>query len=130
MHPRAPAMRIFKALVKLQEHDILRDLSLNDISQYARLVGHLKNDILLPQPLNQTDPSVPPEVLSSSVAGFLSDALEIDEEYIQDSWDILKFDCTTMFDISRFERSMGGERIQENGEESSRRSFRTRMQDE
>jgi len=123
-------MRIFKALVKLQEHDILRDLSLNDISQYARLVGHLKNDILLPQPLNQTDPSVPPEVLSSSVAGFLSDALEIDEEYIQDSWDILKFDCTTMFDISRFERSMGGERIQENGEESSRRSFRTRMQDE
>ena len=30
-------MRIFKALVKLQEHDILRDLSLNDISQYARL---------------------------------------------------------------------------------------------
>jgi len=89
-------MRIFKVLVKLQEHDILRDLSLNDISQYARLVGHLKNDILLPQPLDQTDPSVPPEVLSSSVAGFLSDALEIDEEYIQDSWDILKFyiwDC-------------------------------------
>ena len=91
-----PAMRIFKALVKLQEHDVLRELSLNDISQYARLVGHLKNDILLPQPLDQSDPSIPPDVLSSSVAGFLSDALEIDEEYIQDSWDILKFyvwDC-------------------------------------
>lgn len=86
-------MRIYKALVKLQEHDILQYLSLNDISQHARLVGHLKNDILLPQPLDQT---MPPEVLSSSVAGFLSDALEIDEEYIQDSWDILKFyvwDC-------------------------------------
>ena len=62
-----PAMRIFKALVKLQEHDVLRELSLNDISQYARLVGHLKNDILLPQPLDQSDPSMPPEVLSSSV---------------------------------------------------------------
>ena len=84
-------MRIIKALVKLQEHDILRDLSLNGISQYARLIGLLKNDILLPQPLDQTDPRMLPEVLSSSVAGFLSDALEIDEEYIQDSWDILKF---------------------------------------
>ena len=57
----------------------------------AELVGHLKNDILLSQPLDQTNPSMPPEVLSSSIAGFLSDALEIDVEYIQDSWDILKF---------------------------------------
>ena len=84
-------MRIVKALVKLQEHDILLHLSLNDTSQYARFIGHLKNDILLPQPFDQTDPRMLPEVLSSSVAGFLSDALEIDEEYIQDSWDILKF---------------------------------------
>ena len=89
-------MRIIKALVKLQEHDVLRDLDLDVISQYARLVGHLKSDILLPQPLDQTDPMMPPEVLSSSVAGFLSDTLGIEEEYIQDSWDILKFylwDC-------------------------------------
>ena len=84
-------MRIVKALVKLQEHDILLHLSLNDTSQYARFIGHLKNDILLPQPFDQTDSRMLPEVLSLSVAGFLSDALEIDEEYIQDSWDILKF---------------------------------------
>jgi hypothetical protein len=84
-------MRFIKALVQLQEHAVLRKLNLNDISRYARLIGHLKDDILLPQPLDQTDISMPPELLSSSVAGFLSDALEIDEEYIQDSWDILKF---------------------------------------
>jgi hypothetical protein len=42
----------------------MQNLSLNDISQFARLVGHLKNDILLPQLLEQTDPSVLPKVLS------------------------------------------------------------------
>ncbi|KAF8972915.1 hypothetical protein BDZ97DRAFT_1912520 [Flammula alnicola] len=92
-------MRLIKALVKLQDHEVLKNLSLNDIARYARLVGHLENDILLPQPLDHTDPSMPPEVLSSSLAGFLSEALQIDEEYIQDSWDILKFyvwECETV----------------------------------
>lgn len=84
-------MRLITALVQLQKHEFLLNLSLNDISRYARLVGHLKNDILLPQPLDQSDPSMPPDVLSSSMAGFLSETLRIDEEYIQDSWDILKF---------------------------------------
>ena len=84
-------MHIVQALVQLQDHTVLRKLSLNDISQYVRLIGHLKDDILLPQPLDQSNVSMPPELLSSSVAGFLSDALGIDEEYIQDSWDILKF---------------------------------------
>lgn len=85
------AMCIVMALVQLQDHAVLRKLSLNDISQYVRLIGHLKDDILLPQPLDQSDVSMLPELLLSSVAGFLSDALGIDEEYIQDSWDILKF---------------------------------------
>ncbi|KAF8165809.1 hypothetical protein B0H34DRAFT_649042 [Crassisporium funariophilum] len=92
-------MHLIKALEKLQKHEVLQSLSLDDISRYARLVGHLKNDILLPQPLSQTDPSLPPDVLSSSMASFLSEALQIDEDYIQDSWDILKYfiwECGTV----------------------------------
>ena len=77
-----------KALVNLQEH---QNLNSNGISRYARLIGHLKNRILLPQPLDQTDPRVPPKVLTSSIAGFFSEALEIDVSFVQDSLDILKF---------------------------------------
>jgi hypothetical protein len=37
----------------------------------------------LPQLHDQSDPTMPSEVLSASVAGFLSDALSIDKEYIE-----------------------------------------------
>ena len=92
-------MRLITALVQLQKHEILRNLTLNDVSRYARLVSHLKNNILLPQPHDQSDPNIPPDVLSPSLAGFLSETLQIYEEYIQDSWDILKFylwECGTV----------------------------------
>jgi hypothetical protein len=67
--------------------------------QYARLISHLKNDILLPQPLEQSDPDVPPDVLPLSLVDFLSLALKIEQEFIQDSWDILKYyvwECATV----------------------------------
>ncbi|KAF8804502.1 hypothetical protein BYT27DRAFT_7106728 [Phlegmacium glaucopus] len=92
-------MRLILALQKLQEHTVLRGLSLDDIFQYARLVCHLKTDILLPQPLDQSDPHLPPNVLPLTIAQFLSDALGIQNQYIQDSWDILKYfiwECTTV----------------------------------
>ncbi|EDR16177.1 uncharacterized protein LACBIDRAFT_321423 [Laccaria bicolor S238N-H82] len=92
-------MRLITALENLQRHPVLRKLTLNDVVQYARLVGHLKNDILLPQPLEQTDPGVPPDVLPLSLVEFLSLALSIKQEFIQDSWDIMKYyiwECTTV----------------------------------
>lgn len=96
--PSAP-MRLIRALENLQKHPVLRKLTLNDVVQYARLVGHLKNDILLPQPFNQTDPGVPPDILPLSLVEFLSLALSIKQEFIQDSWDIMKYyiwECTTV----------------------------------
>jgi hypothetical protein len=82
-----------RLLEMLQKHPVLQNLSLNAIFRYSRLVGHLKDDILLPQPLDQSHPSMPgpPQVLSKSISSFLSEALQIDEDCIQDSWDILKF---------------------------------------
>ena len=92
-------MRLIRALENLQKHPALRKLTLNDLVQYARLVGHLKNDISLPQPLEQTDPNMPPDVLPLSLVEFLSLPLNIKQEFIQDSWDILKYyvwECATV----------------------------------
>jgi hypothetical protein len=97
-HPTAP-MRLIRALENLEKHPVLRKLTLNDMIQYARLISHLKNDILLPQPLEQSDPDVPPDVLPLSLVDFLSLALKIEQEFIQDSWDILKYyvwECATV----------------------------------
>ena len=45
-------------------------ISLNDISQYARLIGHPENDILLPQLFDKTDLSLLPKVLSLRKGGY------------------------------------------------------------
>jgi hypothetical protein len=92
-------MRLIRALENLKKHAILQKLNLNDPLLYARLIGHLKHDILLPQPLEQSDPAVPPDVLPLSLVEFLSLALKIKHEFIQDSWDIMKYyvwECTTV----------------------------------
>ena len=80
-------MHLIRALESLERHPVLRKLTLNDVVQYARIIGHLKNDILLPQPLEQSDPDVFP----LSLVEFLSLALKIEQQFIQDSWDILKY---------------------------------------
>ncbi|KAF8156683.1 hypothetical protein B0H34DRAFT_783090 [Crassisporium funariophilum] len=92
-------MRLIRALEALQNHPVLRKLTLNKVIQYARLIGHLKNNILLPQPLEQSNPKVPPDVLPLSLVEFLSLALNIEPKSIQDSWDILKYyvwECKTV----------------------------------
>ena len=91
-------MRLIRALENLQKHPVLQKLTLNHVLQYARLISHLKNDILLPQPLEQSDPNIPPDVLPLNLVNFLSLALKIEEEFVQDSWDILKYyvwECST-----------------------------------
>jgi len=92
-------MRLIRALESLERHPVLQKLTLNDVVQYARIIGHLKNDILLPQPLEQSDPNVPPDVFPLSLVEFLSLALKIEKMFIQDSWDILKYyvwECATV----------------------------------
>ncbi|KAJ3497491.1 hypothetical protein NLJ89_g10345 [Agrocybe chaxingu] len=83
-------MRLPSVLSELQKHAFLCEMDLETLSQYARLVSALKWDILLPQPLDQSNPDCAPKVLPPSIAAFLSEALRIPQKFIQDSWDILK----------------------------------------
>jgi hypothetical protein len=80
------------ALKTLQQHPHLQSLTLDDISCYARLVGHLKRDILQPQPLDQSTNDKAPDILPPSIVYFLNKALQIPLNLVQPSWDILK-DC-------------------------------------
>ena len=68
-HPSAP-MRLIRALENLERHPVLQKVTLNHVIQYARLICHLKNDILLPQPLKQSDPNIPLDVLPLSIVYF------------------------------------------------------------
>ena len=63
------------AFQALQSHPAFHDFTLDDISRYARLIGHLKHDILLPQPLDQSDVDMAPKILPPSIVYFLHKAL-------------------------------------------------------
>ncbi len=66
------------------------DIGLNTVIQYARLVSHLKEDILLPQPVDQSNVNEPPEILPPTIAKFLAFAMGTPVEHMQASWDVLK----------------------------------------
>jgi len=92
-------MHLTLALEQLQRHSVLHSLKLDKLLQYSRLVCHLKRDILLPQPIDDTSDSLPPEILPPTIAEFLSCALDIPGQCMQESWDILKYcvwDCETV----------------------------------
>ncbi len=58
---------------------VLPDINLNTIFQYGRLVSHLKEDMLLPQPVDQNIDE-PPEILPPTIAKFLALAQGIPAE--------------------------------------------------
>jgi len=84
------AKSIVSVLEGLSTLSGLCNISFNKLLQYGRLVSHLKNDILLSQPLDQSNISNPPEILPPTIATFLSVALDIPAENMQDGWDVLK----------------------------------------
>ncbi|KIK00710.1 hypothetical protein K443DRAFT_597631 [Laccaria amethystina LaAM-08-1] len=47
------------ALDKLQAHPVLRHLTLDGVVTFTRLTSHLKRDSLQPQPIPQSNPSIP-----------------------------------------------------------------------
>ena len=83
-------MNLVSMLDSLQAHPVLCNINLNTVIQCARLIGHLKQDILLPQPLNQSNVDQPPEILPPSIAEFLAAVTDIATVYVQDMWDLLK----------------------------------------
>ena len=54
---------IVELLAQLQAHPILRCLTLDGITTFVRLITHLKRVILLPQPVNEGNPTNAPTVL-------------------------------------------------------------------
>lgn len=83
-------MALASVFQRLQEHHVLRNMTFEDICQYTRLVKHLKDDILLPQPAELTEFDKAPEILPRTIGAFLGKALQIPQDFVQDSWDILK----------------------------------------
>ncbi|KAJ7477464.1 hypothetical protein FB451DRAFT_986403, partial [Mycena latifolia] len=66
-------------------------LSLHLILQFLKLSAHLKNDILCPAP-STVSTECTPEILSPSIASFLSDATRIPLADMDTCWDALKND--------------------------------------
>ena len=81
-------MAAVELLASLQHHPVLRHMTLDGITTFTRLAGHLKRDILQPQPINHSDPSLAPIFLPDSVATFLATALAIPLEVMDECWDI------------------------------------------
>ena len=73
---------------RLQRHPVLCSITLDGIVTFARLVGHIKRDILQPQPINDSDPNFAPDFLPDSVAAFLGTALGIPLDVMDQCWDI------------------------------------------
>ncbi|KIK08858.1 hypothetical protein K443DRAFT_84167, partial [Laccaria amethystina LaAM-08-1] len=59
-------------------------------STSSRRICHLKRDILQPQPIPQSNPSIPPAVLPPPIMNFLGASLEMSTDVIDDFWDILQ----------------------------------------
>jgi hypothetical protein len=85
-------MALIHLLAMLQRHPNLQHLSLLDLATFIRLASLLKRDILQPQPLSQTHPDNPPDVLPRSVSQFLSSAVGIPLDDMEYCWDVLKED--------------------------------------
>ena len=77
-------------LEKLKSHPVLRYLTLDGIVTFTRLASHLKRDILQPQPISKSNPSIAPAVLPQPIINFLGTSLGISTDVVDDIWDILQ----------------------------------------
>jgi len=83
-------MRLVDVLQRLIHHPTLNTITLDKVSRYTRLILHLKESILLAQPLEQSSRDIAPDFLPRSIAAFLSDALDLPEDGMEESWEMLK----------------------------------------
>jgi hypothetical protein len=83
-------MNLVSMVDGLRAHPVLCNIDYNTVVKYTRFIGHLKQDILLPQPLDQSNINQPPEILPPSIAEFLAAVTDVSTAHIQNMWDILK----------------------------------------
>ena len=81
-------MRLVDVLQRLIHHPTLNTITLDKVSRYTRLILHLKESILLAQPLEQSSRDIAPDFLPQSITAFLSDALDLPENGMEESWEV------------------------------------------
>ena len=84
------ARPMVELLAQLQAHPVLCYLTLDGITTFVRLITHLKRDILQPQPINESNPTDAPTILPQPITQFLSEALSIPFEVMDDFWTIMR----------------------------------------
>lgn len=68
----------------------LENVTFIQLIQLSRLISYLKRDVLLAQPLDQSDDSRAPDVLPPSIRQFLSEVLGISDVCISNLWSSIK----------------------------------------
>ena len=81
---------MFELLAQLQVHLVLHHLTLDGITTFFCLITHLKCDILQPQPINESNLTDMPTILPQPITQFLSEALSIPFEVMDDFWTIMR----------------------------------------
>ena len=84
-------MNAILLLAKISTHPVLKNLTLDSICTLTRLAGHLKQDILQPKSILQSNPNVPPLHLPGPNLTFLASSLRIPLDAMCDCWDIIRY---------------------------------------
>ncbi|PPR02945.1 hypothetical protein CVT24_012157 [Panaeolus cyanescens] len=85
-------MALLDAFIKFQSHSILQNLTLDALVTLTRLLGHLKRDVLQPQPPSQSASDTPPLNLPAPILTFLSSVIGVLEADVKDFWSVMKKD--------------------------------------
>lgn len=80
---------MFHTLQALVAHTKLKSLTALQLSRAFSLISCLKRDITIPQPVSEA-PNCPPTFLPPTIAEFLTEALSISLQLVQDLWEIVK----------------------------------------
>ena len=83
-------MNAILLLAKISTHPVLKNLTLDGICTLTWLAGYLKQDILQPQSILQSNPNVPPLHLPGPILTFLASSLGIPLDAMRDCWDITR----------------------------------------
>ena len=90
LHTHYICITMIHTLLQLQAHPVLKNITFDGITTFTRLASRLKREIIQPQPLAESDPTVPPLVLPQSISASLAACLNIPLECMQNLWLILR----------------------------------------